>query len=316
MKVVWVVHNYPPVCLGGAEFAAHRINTLLLKHGFKVIVYVISREVYPSEFEGVPIVCTLNPYNIVVDSDSILVSQLWAARVAHTLFEMKKPHHYIEFIHYVDSTVLFPYPWTTRTNITYVFNSSDTQQRALKIAPWLASVTTHRIRPLVFGKGEIRTNIDKYPWITLINFSSDKGAHVFNSLAEKDIHHKYVSVCGSHGDQVKPSEHVALLPCTLDMESIYENTRILLVPSTYETWCMVASEANARGIPVIACDTIPALQENCGDAALYVRRSDVDAWIAAITTIESGYAAFSTQATKRCYTSEGSILELFSGEKN
>lgn len=317
MKVVWIVHNYPPVCLGGGEFAAHRINTLLLKHGFEVTVYVVSREAYPEAFEGVRIVCTSNPYNIPIDSETILVSQLWAARMAQTLFEMKKPKHYIEFIHYVDRTVLFPYPWTNRTNITYVFNSHDTKQRALAIAPWLSSLRSHIVRPIVAGDGcGARKDQSAYPWITLVNFSSDKGAHIFNALAEKDIGRSYVAVRGSHGEQVLPSEHVTLLSHTLDMESIYAKTRILCVPSTYETWSMVASEANARGIPVVTCDHIPALQENCGDAALYVKRDNIDEWVSALIKIESDYELYSTRAKARCYTSEQAIVDLFVGEKN
>jgi hypothetical protein len=44
------------------------------------------------------------------------------------------------------------------------------------------------------------------------------------------------------------------------------------MPSHYESWGMVASEAMASGIPVICSDT-PGLRENCGDAAIYAERT-------------------------------------------
>jgi glycosyltransferase involved in cell wall biosynthesis len=310
-SVVCLVQNYPPVCLGGAEFAAHNFNKLLLSHGYSVRVFLLTNENYPTVFEGVPITVVQNFTQVPVDSNTILISQLWAAKCAHTLFEMKNPALYIECIHYVDRTVLWPYPWTAKKNIHYVFNSQDTRRLALEIAGWLESTPHSVIPPLcVSGFVQVRTQPEKYPWITLVNFSEDKGASIFNGLAERDPEHAYVAVRGSHGSQCVPNSHVTLLEPTLDMESVYAQTRILVVPSTYETWSMVASEANARGIPVVASDAIPALKENCGDAALYVERMDHSGWLAAFKTIEANYEEYSKRAINRRYNSEDAILAL------
>jgi glycosyltransferase involved in cell wall biosynthesis len=48
--------------------------------------------------------------------------------------------------------------------------------------------------------------------------------------------------------------NVAVLPPTRDMRSVYRHTRVLLVPSQWEseTWGRVATEAQFSGIPVIA----------------------------------------------------------------
>lgn len=314
-SVVCLFQNYPPVCLGGAEFAAHNFNKLLLSHGYTVKVFIMTNETYPATFEGVSITTVRNLTQVPVDSNTILLSQLWAAKYAHTLFEMKNPALYIECIHYVDRTVLWPFPWTSKKNIHYVFNSQDTQRRALEIAGWLESTPHCVIPPLCLsGFGQVRAQPQNYPWITLVNFNEDKGASIFNALAERDPEHAYVAVRGSHGTQTMPNSHVTLLEPTLDMESIYAQTRILVVPSTYETWSMVASEANARGIPVVASDGIPALKENCGDAAVYVERTDHSGWLEAFKTIEANYEEYSKRALTRQYNSEKALLELI--EKN
>lgn len=323
MEIIWFLHNYPPVCLGGAEFAAHRINVWLLKHGYKVKVYILDGfsdpKAYPPEFEGVQI--TYMPphqiYSFKPPKDAIIASQLWATRQARQVYEMNNTK-YIEFVHYVDHTVISPYPWTSRRDFTMVYNSTDTKERSLKLAPWLDAVPSHLMYPPM---GDVlpvvpRTEPYVYPWITLVNFNRDKGADIFNSIATADSSktRQYIAIKGGHGEQCTPVNDVTLLDPTHDMDSIYAKTRILVVPSKYETWSLVASEANARGIPVVTIDSMPALRENCGDAALYIPaavQSDPKQWIQAFQTIESRYAEFSSATIKRRYDIEPILETLF-----
>jgi hypothetical protein len=313
---VWILHNYPPVVLGGGEFAAHRINLWLKQNGWTITVYIIpgglGKESYPAEFEGIPIQTLANPYMFKVPDGAILFSQLWATRMARNMFDAQGCR-YIEFVHFVDRTTISPWPWTTKRNFKMIYNSSDTQKRALEIAPWLTDVPSQKINPIIPAVSNIspRTDPTAYPWITLINFSEDKGAVLFNSMAVIDTTHKYVAVRGAHGQQQTPNANVTLLDPTLDMASIWEKTRILVVPSTYETWCMVASEAMAHGIPVIVPDHIPPLKENCDTAAVYVKRDDINAWISAIQTIESDYFTYSTNAIARHKNQESELRTLF-----
>lgn len=317
---LWILHNYPPIVLGGGEFAAHRLNKWLLERGWTVRVYIIpggiGRDPYPSEFEGVPIEMLANPYmsDFVIPDNAVLLSQLWATRVARNVYDSKKCK-YIEFVHYVDRTTVSPWPWTTQRNFTMVYNSADTQKRALEIAPWLKEVPSHIVHPIIPSPSTapvVRTDPQDYPWITLVNFSNDKGAGVLNAIAALDgTRRKYAAVKGAHGEQRTPHESITLLEPTLDMESVWAQTRILVVPSTYETWCMVASEALARGIPVVAADHIPALKENCGDAARYVTRDDPRAWIATFGDIEADYAVCSARALARNHDSKQNLERLF-----
>jgi glycosyltransferase involved in cell wall biosynthesis len=322
-EVLWFLHNYPPVCLGGAEFAAHRINLWLLKRGYKVKVYILDGfsdpKAYPSEFEGVQITY-LPPHQVYSfkpsSPNTIVASQLWATRQARQIYEMNNTK-YIEFVHYVDHTVVSPYPWTSRRDFTMVYNSCDTKERSLKLAPWLEQVkTSYMMHPPMDDVLPVvpRTESHVYPWITLVNFNRDKGAEIFNAVAAADSSRQYIAIKGGHGEQCTPVKEVTLLDPTRDMNSIYDKTRILVVPSKYETWSLVASEANARGIPVVTIDTMPALRENCGDAAFYIPadvQSDPKQWIQAFQTIESNYAEFSSAAIKRRYDIEPILLKLF-----
>jgi hypothetical protein len=310
--IVWVLHNYPPVVLAGAEFASHRINKWLLTQGFTVTVYIQSNESYPSEFEGVQIK-HMNPfdcYTMNLEPGTILASQLWATRSAHPIFDRNQHCKYIEFVHYVDNTVISPYPWTNR-DFTLVFNSKDTQQRSLAIGSWLTSKPSYLLPPLIDPpkiQPPKRANYINYPWITLVNFNKDKGADIFNQLAVKDSSRKYIGIKGSHGTQETPVLQVELMTPTLDMEHIWNNTRILVVLSTYETWSMVASEAMLRGIPVVAANHIPALKENCSDAAVYVNRTNLDECLAAFEEIESKYEEYSEKS--RAYAKLPNFADL------
>lgn len=299
MNIVWILNNYPPVVLAGAEFAAHRLNKWLLTQGHTVTVYIQSRDTYPAEFEGVSIK-SLNLYDCYtmnLPQNTILVSQLWATRIAHSLWDRNVHCKYVEFVHYVDRTVISPYPWTSR-EFTMIYNSQDTKRRALEIGSWLTSKPSYVIPPFVEPVSS-EPSSSRADWITLVNFSKDKGADIFNRLAEKDTTRKYVGIKGSHGAQETPHSAVELLNPTLDMESVWKNTRILVILSTYETWSMVATEAMQRGIPVVCADHIPALKENCEDAAIYVDRQNIDACIAAFQTIESRYDEFRQACLKQ-----------------
>jgi hypothetical protein len=303
-NIVWILNNYPPVVLAGAEFAAHRLNRWLLAQGHRVKVYIQSRESYPSEFEGVQIVPfqLMDCYTMTLEPDTILLSQLWATRSAHPVFDRNPYIKYIEFVHYVDHTVISPYPWTNK-EFHMVYNSNDTKTRALAIGPWLQTKPSHIIPPYFEPpvSAKPRTDPKAYSWITLVNFSKDKGADLFNQLAQHDPNpdRKYVGMKGSHGTQETPCERVELRDPTLDMESVWEKTRVLVVLSTYETWSLVATEAMARGIPVLCANHIPALKENCGDAAQYVDRTQRDDCLAALEYIDLHYNEISIKSIEQ-----------------
>lgn len=142
--------------------------------------------------------------------------------------------------------------------------------------------------------------------ITLINLNRDKGAMTFYRLAERMPDVEFLGVVGAHGDQVIPSAgdlpNVTILPHrdARTMRDVYRRTKVLLMPSVYESWGRVGVEAMASGIPVIAHPT-PGLRESLGDAGIFVDRDDLDGYESAVRRLMTprGYGAASKRARAR-----------------
>ena len=87
-------------------------------------------------------------------------------------------------------------------------------------------------------------------------------------------------------------------------------TRILLVPSWYETYGMSAIEAAGYGIPSVHVDT-PHVREGIGEAAELIPPLNVDATYAALNLIEDGYSEYSVRVRARAeWLAERQTVEL------
>jgi glycosyltransferase involved in cell wall biosynthesis len=94
---------------------------------------------------------------------------------------------------------------------------------------------------------------------------------------------------------------VTVVPKQENIRGIYAQTRVLIMPSEYESWGMVATEAMASGIPVISTGG-PGLKENCGKAGTFISdRDDIGAWVKAIKALQDPkkYKSQSALARKR-----------------
>lgn len=138
------------------------------------------------------------------------------------------------------------------------------------------------VRPPVFAD-DYRTKPGKA--ITLINCNPEKGGKVLQKLAERMPDQQFLAVKGAYGEQILPNlpnvevvEHVR----GEDMrEQVYARTRVLLMPSSYESWGRAGCEALASGIPVVAHPT-PGLCESLGEAGIFVDRGDVPGYEAVL----------------------------------
>ena len=131
------------------------------------------------------------------------------------------------------------------------------------------------VRPPVFAD-EYATKPGKA--ITLINCNPEKGGKVLEALAERMPDQQFLAVKGAYGEQILPDmpnveivEHVA----GEDMrERVFARTKVLLMPSSYESWGRAGVEALASGIPVVAHPT-EGLCESLGEAGIFVDRNEV-----------------------------------------
>lgn len=121
--------------------------------------------------------------------------------------------------------------------------------------------------------------------ITLVNCNPEKGGRVLAQLAKRMPDEQFLAVRGAYGEQILPDlpnvEVLDHVPGDEMRERVYARTRVLLMPSSYESWGRVGAEAMASGIPVVAHPT-PGLCESLGEAGIFVDRGDGAAWQAVL----------------------------------
>jgi hypothetical protein len=131
------------------------------------------------------------------------------------------------------------------------------------------------VRPPVFAD-EYATRPGKA--ITLVNCNPEKGGKVLEALARRMPDQQFLAVKGAYGEQVLPDlpnvEVVDHVRGEEMREKVYSRTKVLLMPSSYESWGRAGAEALASGIPVVAHPT-PGLCESLGEAGVFVDRNDV-----------------------------------------
>jgi glycosyltransferase involved in cell wall biosynthesis len=144
---------------------------------------------------------------------------------------------------------------------------------------------------------------------TLLSSLVNKGVEVVLELAKKYPDKRFIIVRSpaepTHGlkdleKRAAKLPNVELHP-RVAPEEVYkylEQTRILLVPSRYETYGMSAIEAANYGIPSVHVDT-PHVREGIGDAAILVPPLDAEATARGIDEIESNYKEYSKKAKER-----------------
>lgn len=121
--------------------------------------------------------------------------------------------------------------------------------------------------------------------VTLVNCNPEKGGKVLEALARRMPEQQFLAVTGAYGEQALPDlANVEILDHVRgeDMrERVYARTKVLLMPSSYESWGRVGVEAMASGIPVLAHPT-PGLCESLAEAGVFANRDDIDGYEASL----------------------------------
>ncbi|WP_345202020.1 glycosyltransferase family 4 protein [Streptomyces lavendulae] len=159
------------------------------------------------------------------------------------------------------------------------------------------------VRPPVVGD-DYRTSPGDC--VTLVNLNQDKGGEIFWQIAAWMPEWKFLGVQGAYGTQVQPPtrlsncEVIESVPGERMRDQVYGRSRVVLMPSVYESWGRVAVEAFASGIPVIAHPTL-GLIESLGMAGIYAYRDDLNAWLEALGSLRDpdNWAKASKRASKR-----------------
>ena len=139
--------------------------------------------------------------------------------------------------------------------------------------------------------------------ITLVNAHINKGPKIFYEMARTFTRENFLLVKGGYGVQELQAAppNVEVIENTPNVrELVYARTKILLMPSEYESFGRAAIEAAASGIPTIASPT-PGLREALGPQGIYADPTNPDEWEEALATLlkPRNYAAASKRAKAR-----------------
>ena len=179
-------------------------------------------------------------------------------------------------------------------------NSIMEVQYRKSITPWPSQIAqTETIRPLIHrNKIEILEPF-RGDCITLVNANVNKGVQQFLDMARRLPQHKFLGVLPYYGErQVPPAPYnVEWVPFNDDIRAILKRTRILLVPSYYESFGRIAVEAMLNRIPVIYSKPNPksvypggsteGLDEWIQPAGIGCIRDNIDEWVTAIRSLDN-----------------------------
>lgn len=274
MRIAAWVENYPPDFCAGAEMSLHETLVALQSKGHEVCVYRRSSRSY--DFEGVPVrqASARQGYEISARHDVIFVQTSGTRQGCH-LFKDRLP--IVHFAHAYEQFMLESV--STDDAQLVVMNSRSMVEK-------MAWPGRQIIIPPTINKKRYETTRGQR--ITLINLNENKGGELFWQIAAAMPDHQFLAVKGAYKKQIIPKripQNVVLMEHTSDAKDIYEQTRILLMPSLSETWGRTAIEAGVSGIPTIAHRS-PGLEEALGKAGIFADRAHCKEWVQAIHTLD------------------------------
>lgn len=307
MRILAYVHGYIPHLPAGSETMLHEMFRALKGAGHTVAVLATDIRVPNGNaygLDGIP-VYHRHPFTA---ADHFL--EAWAPDVIVS-------HHE----HAVRSLELARR--LGARNVTLFHNDYPQAHRLMKLRPDLAVVNTHwldrNLAPTVLGIPRIvvhpPVDVERHRTtpgdaVTLVNLYRMKGADLFWRLARELPHIKFLGVLGAYGKQVvyPGYANVDIIESTADMAGdVWSRTRVLLVPSRYESYGKVVVEAMASGIPSIAATT-PGLRESVGPGGALIPRTQPLAWHRKVKTLMTDPAAW--EAASAAALTRSAAIEL------
>jgi len=315
MKVLALAHQYVPVRNAGAETMLHGMLSALARAGHDVHASLSMQDGEPYEHDGVKVWPRQGPkaHHAKHLPANLLIGHLENTQPAAFLGHLNDVPTVLVHHNTFEASKTSLHLYGARADLVVV----NGRWMADDLAAWhahqgLPQPRTIIIRPLVhredYAVDGPRTHV------TLVNLKRlaasgpgaglSKGGETFWALAERMPKTRFLGVTGSYGVQHEGDlpnvEVIGHVPSDRMAADVYARTRVLLMPSSYESWGRAATEATAAGIPVI-CSPTPGLMENLGAAGIYVDWQDVDGYVRALSTLAlpRAYAAARKRALAR-----------------
>lgn len=287
MRIIARLHGYPPRHNAGAEWMAHSMLRALVGRGHDVQVWLsrYSGDGKPYDLDGVhvvPLQARLD-FAAAVRTADVLVSHL--ENVPSTAALARGYGKPVIAICHNTHRPTFRDVASGGVALAVLNSQWMAREAELFYAEYPRSVRPERtliVRPPVFAD-EYRTRPGRK--VTLVNCNAEKGGRVLEVLAHRMPDTEFLAVAGAYGEQILPDlpnvEVLQQVPGSEMRDRVYAKTRVLLMPSVYESWGRAGCEALASGIPVVAHPT-PGLCESLGEAGIFVNRNDLDGYEAVL----------------------------------
>lgn len=267
MKILWSIHLYPPTHNCGSEYVAHHVNKYLISKGHECRVILHQATMHnvqtPYTYEGVEVFGPTGELDAFRWADVVMTHLDYTQFTIIMAHEVKRP-----LVHFVHNDTPYQSIQNALENNYVVYNSEWIRDKVAYNCP------SYVLKPPCdydyYNTGE------RGEYITLINLDGNKGGKILSEVARRMPDKKFLGVMGSYsspaefGQYTDQPGNVKVIPNTPDILSVYRQTRVLLMPSAYESWGRTATEAMCNGIPVI-CTPTPGLKENCSTAGIYVK---------------------------------------------
>lgn len=296
MKITALIHLFPPEHCAGSETTLHAALRALAHRGHIVRVICANSKTAPYEIDGISVVrpprrgveTWLKDY---VQGSDLLVTHLDLTSQAMSLAMATK----IPLVHFVHNHMQLMC-WRVDARVPYknalaVYNSHWLAAKPSSYygqempKEWLApSIVLH---PVVERE---HYECERGNKITLVNPTPGKGVETFKALARLMPDREFLAVEGGYGDQIvveagaklKPNQmeaggNIEWMAHTPDIRNVFRKTKVLLMPSDYESFGRVGVEAACCGIPTVAHPT-DGLKEAFGDAGIFIDRNEIAAW--------------------------------------
>lgn len=269
MRILWSIHLYPPQHNCGSEYVAHHVNKYLVSKGHQVRVILHQYKGPMFTYEGVEI------FPASGKVDAYMWADVLCTHLDFTQFTILMAHQCRRpLVHFIHNDI--PYSSIMNANRgQYIVHNSD--WIANKIGYPHPGITLHP--PCDISQYNVNPKSPKdNEFITLVSLNERKGGDMFRRIAEAMPDRKFMGVIGSYDNPITRTQeeivlsmpsNVVIVQNSPDIQAVYRQTRLLLMPSDYESWGRTATEAMCNGIPVIVTPT-EGLVENCGKAADYV----------------------------------------------
>lgn len=279
MKVVAYVHKYPPEHNAGAEMMLHAMLRDLVRRGHEALVYGAHLRARHN-LDGVRAIPRTSARFLEreVAGADVIVTHLDETRRAIDFAR----RHGLPVVHLLHNDRQVDYHAIKPTDAALVVSNSA----------WIADTIGPGLRPKTII---VRPPVDPAEYrttpgdrVTLLNLAPAKGGPLFFELAGMLPNVGFLGVRGAYASQAIPKRvppNVELLDNRPDVvEAVYSRTKLLLVPSSYESFGRVAIEASSSGIPVLAHPT-EGLRESLGDAGVFLDRAKPKLWRDAIVEL-------------------------------